>query len=606
MSDITIPQIIEGYSDCRAVWFGKGATLTVAEQTVSFTGTSSDTDAYKQLAGLTTSDGGYELSTNGESDIASMSWNKDTDSPAGVLSLQLFPRQDYLNKMSPDDVLLVYGRADKVSAETLIAMVSIDAINESRSVSSNGATVMTVSIQARDLGKLLMETPTVYDAAFGGLVTKQFFSQFVQAFTQGTAQGGPSVVVQTMLAIFFSLQQNFVTRSIGQSVEDIDGVADPTLISRVQNKARVPLRPWRFPGNDSISMFSFLDTSAFVQTPMVGALLVDASLLQNAANLWALCEMYSNRIVNEFFIDTRDLVPGFDAAHKRMGYYAKKYLERFGDSGAEQSSQAEELSDAMRLASTTADEFSIEVEADATKSVIALVHRQLPYDTFSFFSLPTTIVYETEVFESSVGVNSSEVCNLFRIRFPGLIEGVAQDLQFGVHINRASIEAHGIRRYEGESIYVWTNARQGNEFIASPNPTYEFYQSLVTTWHAYNERLLSGSLSMRYRPDIRVGTRLTFVKTHLGRTLVSDFYIQRVSHSYSPIQGASRTEVDLIRGVTRDGLSVEAFKESHLFWTHEGGALNPNPYEVVLSEDVLGVTSGPSEVPNIELAPGDQ
>lgn len=650
MSDqVEIPSVIEGYSDVRVVWFNANnvpqfirspsVAATVGGEDVS-TSDVTDSDrnvqanvqsqlieqrvrARTQLNNLARfgkntggdDDNGNELITNGESDIAQMSWNKDTESPAGVLSLVLFPRRDYATMMQPEDVLLVYGKADKQSTETLIALISIDSVRNSRVVDGSGATVNRVAVQGRDLGKVLMETPTVYDQAFGGKVMATFFSQFVKAFTEGFAQGGPSLVVQTMLAIFFSMRQNFVTRTIGAELP-----SDQEVTLTVG-----PLRPWRFPGKKTISMFSFLDTSSFVQTPMVGALVVDASLLQNAGNLWSLCEMYSNRIVNEFFIDTRDLVDNYDAAHKRMGYFAEKFLAVYGTEGSDvQTEKIDQLKRAMSLVpelledekdkpaflnDIAAGDFQLsDVAAEGAGAVVALVHRQLPYDTFSFYLLPTSIVYETECFDVSLERGSHDILNLFRVRFPGFVEGVAQDLQWGVTINRSSIEKHGIRRYEGESIYPFVNEQSGakdSAHISSYEPTFAYYMSCVTAWHAYNERLLSGSITMRFRPDIRVGTRLTFVFTHRGVVKVLDAYVQRVSHTYSPQPNTSRTTVELVRGVERDdSMRVGDMPEAHLFWTHEGRSLDPDPFETVVSEDIFG-TAKPITVPTEDLAPGD-
>jgi hypothetical protein len=584
---IEIPHHFESYATLRIVWFGEGTKLTVNADGTPETFADGDSEAFQDLFGFVkgTLNGGHELATNGESDIASASWNKDTESPAGVLSLQLYPRKPYHTMISLEDVLLVYGRADKTSPEVFLALISVDSVHESRVASGSGATVVRISVQGRDLGKLLMETPTVYDAAFGGLVMREFFSQFVQAFTIGAAQGGPSLVVQTLLAKFFSIQQNFVTRADGQRFLSYE---QPN-INRASLNAS-PLKMWSFPGDSSRSLFSFLDTSMFVQTPMVGALLAQATLLHDAANLWSLCEMYSNRVVNEFFIDTRDLVPGYDTSTKRMAHFAKKFLARYGDDSTSQIADAQTLSDAMSLSVAAQSDFE-PIEAESRGSVIALVHRQLPYDTYSFYSLPTTVIYETEVFSNDTGTGSHDILNMFRMRFPGLVEPIPQDLQFGVVINRRSIEKHGLRRYEGESVYPWTNVKQATEegraIIKSFIPTFEFYRSLVTTWHAYNERLLSGNMTMRFRPDVRVGTRLTFVKSVNGYLHVTDYYVQRVQHTYSPNAGQSRTTVDLVRGVQRDGLSVEPYQESHLLWSDEGGSLNPNPYEVVQSQDLF-------------------
>ena len=578
----SIPTQFEAYAFLRVVWYGGGDSVDVANLTETSVGNVTPfTKSFQKLTGMTTSDGGVELSTNGESDVASMSWNKDTTSPAGVLNLQLFPRRDYLNLISPEDVLIVYGKADKTSAERQIATLSVDAVTESRSV-SEGATVVRISVQARDFGKVLMGTPTVYDPAFDGLISAQFYAEFSKAFTAGLIPGGPSLVVQTMLAVFFSLKQNFVTLSIGATVL-------PVNLDDHENPAFVPLLPWRFNRQDGLSLFQFIDTTSFVQKTMVGSLLFQPSVLQNAGNLWALCKMYSNDIVNEFFIDTRDKVPGYDDVTTLASSNAQKYLNNFGDVSEPQDTSLAQLQASMSPL-TDVDQGALLNEnatSDGVDSVVALVHRQFPYDTKAFYALPTSVVFETEVFTSNTGYSSADVRNMFRIRLPGRVENISQDLQYGVAINRESIKRHGLKLYEAESLYVYlTTSETSTKGVGSNVPAYDYYQSLILAWYAFNELLQSGSIQMRFRPDIRVGTRLTYVKTSsTGTLLITDYYVEQVQHSWSPKPNASRTTVNVVRGVNREDFNVVPYRESHLFWTDEGADLNPDPYEVVLSEN---------------------
>jgi len=640
---VQIPEVIEGYSDVRVVWYnaqmkpswfrvniGAGdaeggppvldpeqntqnaVQAQLAQQAGNAKQQLTELNKFPIAARGTEYENGNELITDGDSDVAQMSWNKDMESPAGVLNLVLFPKRDYAHLMQPEDILIIYGRADKYKPETMLAMVSVDSVRLSRVVDGSGATIERVNVTARDLGKVLMETPTVYDQAFGGKTIQKFFSQFVKAFTEGQAQGGPSLVVQTMLAIFFSIRQNFVTTSVGAEVPTSD---EPALQSG-------PLRSWRFPGTRDISLFSYIDLSSFVQTPMVGALVVEGTVLQNAGNLWQLCDMYANRLVNEFFIDTRDLVDGYDAPHKRAGYFAQQFLKGQGDDGTDQKQKIDSLQRTITLAPELLEDSKNKPEllskiaaadfnhspqsGNGAGSVIALVHRQYPYDTFSFYMLPTTVIYETEVFDVALERGSHDILNFFRVRFPGLVEGVSQDLQFGTTINRLSCEQHGIRRFEGESIYPYVNDKTDNNgFISSFQPTFDYYMSCVTAWYAYNERLLEGTMTMRFRPDIRIGTRLTFVYTRKGKVQVSDFYVQRVSHTYTPQPNTSRTTVDLVRGVERlDVSTVGDSPETHLYWTNEGRSLDPDPYETVVSEDIF--TTSNVQAPDVQptqLAP---
>jgi hypothetical protein len=598
MSYIDIPQVFEGHSTCRVVWYGHN------QHVISLVGDEVGDSAFINLDRLHAGNG-IELATNGESDVFSISWAKDTESPAGVLHLTLLPRQDYERILQPDDVLLLYLGADKQSGERFIAMVSIDSVSESTSVSGSGATVKTVSVQARDLGKVLMEMKTVFDAAFGGLVVQQFFQAMVNAFNTEVVAGGPSTVVQVMLAIYFSLKQNFVSVAIGQSLPDSpDGITLESARKLSKGVESEALKAFIFPGQQDTTLLSFLDIKTFVQTPMVGACATPATALQSAGNLWQLCEMYSNRVVNEFFIDTRDLEEGANAAVLRLAGIAQRYLYRFGDNGGRQLATTTELDDALTAEATpnvglvqalNESDFSYKaVDGDSTNTtVIALVHRQLPYDTYSFYLLPSVLVYETEIFESHLSRSVHDVVNFFRVRMPGTLEGLQQDLLFGVAINRESIRRHGLRPLEAETVYPYMTVAdreqadkgQALTFV----PTFEYYRSLLTTWHACNERLYSGSITMRLRPDIRVGKRLTLVRTHAGHQEVLDFYVQSVQHSWSPQPGASRTTVELVRGICReDGIYVGEFQpEAHLFWNENGSALPYNPYEVVISADLL-------------------
>lgn len=634
-SSVQIPQVVYGNPLCRIVWYSHLSSADVPELNNALN--ASDTEvARRSLQALlqdarSTEGSGVTLETGGESDIAGMQWNKAIDAPAGVLSVSLHPRKDYLNLIQQDDVLLVFLQSSRNDREYFLTLVSVDTITESTTTSGNGATIVTVHVQGRDLGKVLMETPTVFDSAFGGLTISRFFAYFLNAFQAEVVFGGPSRVVQVMLSIFYSLRQNFVTLTTGQAVP-----SDVTVADLAKLTAERPLRLWGFPGHASASMLSFLDIKSFVQTPMVGSTTVPATLLQAQGNLWALCDMYANRLVNEMFIDVRDLVPGYDEAHKRHAALAQRILEgasSLQQTAGEQKLQSAQLDEALgRPVSdpTAADIIQLLQEQDATghgllltaedldsiaddsdeasraiqgdfnpkalstdvPSVVALVHRQMPYDTLSFYSLPATVVYETEVMEAQLSKSTHDICNLFRIRFPGLVETVAgskavlQDQMFGVTINRESISQHGIRRFEGESIFPFVlDPKHGG--APDFRSTYEFYMSLVTCWYAYNERMYSGHLTIRPRPDIRVGTRLTYVRTHAGKQEVFDLYVQNVQQAFSPMPGQSRTSVEVVRGIKRaEGLQLGEQPEAGLFWSNLGRHLRYDPYEIVVSSDI--------------------
>ena len=549
----------EGHSRCRVVWYSHSSEAIAKVGLEPLIPGSSKVAAFN-LRRLNKSGGGVELATNGESDVVSCSWHKNTNQPAGVLSVSLKPRQDYLNNVSPSDVLLVYMRSGPRDLEYLVSIISIDTVGETRIPDGRGATTHTISIQGRDLGKVLMETPLVYDAAFANIVGGlDLFPEFHKPFANEQTIGGPSLVVQQLLATFFSVTQNFVTVSQGFT----PGVTKT-----------LPL--WRFPGLTDVTLLSLLDTHTFVQVPMVGATITNPTMLQNANNLWSICSMYANQLVNEIFVDVRDLVTNANASVLQAANHARQYLEGFGDSKANLTVALNQEIDEALLPKN--------VEAKArviNDSVFALVHRQMPYDTLAFYALPATTVWETEIFDSNINKSSHEVYNFFRIRMPGIVENLEQELLFGVTVNRQSIAKHGLKRFEAETIYPFVTQNGGASF----KPMFEFYMSLLTTWHAFNENMLSGSISMRLRPDVRVGTRLTLVRSHLSQLEAIDFYVQGVQHTFSPAPGGSRTTVQVVRGVVR---SKPARDEGALFWSNEGRALANDPYEVVTPKGIFG------------------
>lgn len=600
---LAIPRVHESYALARVVWYShlSGEVAPLSEEAFDAL---ANLNAIRNASREKNWSGGVELATNGESDVAGLQWSKDTQTPVGVLGLTLLPRKDYLSLIQPDDVLLVYLQGDKVASEYLLALISVDSVDEGVTV-VNGTEVTRINVQGRDLGKVLMETPTVFDAAFGGLVISQFFQEFLSAFSLPLVQGGPSTIIQVMLSIYYSLRQNFVTVGIGKQVPDSDAV------SVASTGSTAPLRTFQFPGHPTASLLSFLDIATFVQVPMVGALLAPATLLQSGANLWSLCDMYANRVINEFFVDVRDLVEGHNDVIERLQDEAETFMSGAGasDDVANQKRIKSTLNKSLVPQSDAPDtaEFIQQQTNDKAvfntqaNQVIALVHRQMPYDSVSFQMLPGVTVYETEVYDTHITRATHDIRNLFRLRIPGIVEptvntsqGVNQDQVFGLTINRDSIRKHGIKLFEGETIYPYVSIDTSNPSARVIAPTFDYVMGLVTTWYAYNELMFSGTLTCRLRPDIRIGMRLQFVRSRHGKYQVFDFYVQAVQHSYSPQPGSSRTTVQLERGIFRaDGLVMnEDQLEGSLFWDANGRNLPQDPYEIVIGEDQIVVGSG--------------
>jgi hypothetical protein len=137
----------------------------------------------------------------------------------------------------------------------------------------------------------------------------------------------------------------------------------------------------------------------------------------------------------------------------------------------------------------------------------------------------------------------------------------------------------------GSTALAYANGTQRTADITPA--VYAYYSGIRSTWFAHNEEMLSGTLPVRFRPDIRVGNALKLTRTLRSGTgtvkLVIKFYIQGVKHNFNAQQGSSSTTLTLVRGVIQDKKRPEA----NLFWTSKGPRLLDNPYEVL--RDVIGL-----------------
>jgi hypothetical protein len=539
----------EGFSGVNVVWYQhptlyeKSVAASLKFDTTSplkGRGGESLPSPARNLQGGLMGGAGVPLTTGGESDIESLSWHKAIGEPCGVLSLTLKPRRNWGSGIQPDDVFFVYMRGDKSGKETLLTVVSVDTVGKSYSVTAKGAPVESVHINCRDIGgKAMMDTPTIYVPAAAPLYTEHFFKELSKAFTYKSGLfGGPSLLVQNMITTFYAMRPSFLTKGMGQP-------GPSTLL------------PFRFPGIIGESLMSLVDTHTFAQTPMVGAVKHNTNMLLSANNLWSLCDMYANRLVNEMFIDIRDVNQYNTNADATSVLNAQALIAKYGEDKDEQAALSR--ANAQAISGYSLDSFlKGGVDSHVTKadqrawnqlhtttdhSVMALVHRQIPWDTVSFYALPTNVVEQTELYEHNVSRSAREVYNAFRLRLAGgsgqgtVVDENNQDLLYGLTVNQESIYKHGLRRFDGESLFAFAS---GVSDIKRNKPTgenyfddmYHYYLGLVTTWYGHNELLWSGSLTMRLRPDIRVGTRLSlFIHEH-GHDTVYDYYVQGVEHTY--------------------------------------------------------------------------
>ncbi len=549
--------IHRNFSQCQIYWLSRADPSTdaaeisrVASDVLRIAGDVVNTTKEGSVQQRGDEYGGW-LETKGQNDVVHCSWNKDTNSPAGVVSFMVYPRRDYLELLKPGDVLLVFMSAQKAEKQkdfTLVTMAIIDRVAENRTVDGNGATLSTVQVSARDMGKILSETETCFDPSFAYHDQQFFTDEFFTKINDLPPGFSPVEMVLYILDLYFNVK------------------ATKNKLVEIQ---------WRFPGSDTVGLINFLDVKNFVQTPMFGFTDEVVLPVSQGGSVWSLMQSRANLAFNEMFIDVRDVTPEEIEFREHQETIASAFV--VPTDTERQRALKEQVHGAFQPSPI--------VEADdsrGTRSVVALVMRQQPYDTNAFYKLPVYHVNETEVFETSFGKASHEVYNYIRVRL-NTLKAEDQEFSYGIKVNPGSVKAFGLKRLEAETLYAFPSAQMGADYHRGHTlidgdffiDMYDYYVGLLSVWHAWNDLLLAGSISMIFRPQIRVGCRLEYTYTdHHGHPDRIDFYIQAVNHNFAYDAGASRTNLTLVRGVRAPyGERRVKIPTSHLRWTEEGCAL---------------------------------
>jgi hypothetical protein len=469
------------------------------------------------------------------SDVMSCSWSKDIDGVVGTVSIQLKPRTEYLETILPGDILFVfmsdaggYDPDDRFSG-TLVTVAIVDRVAEPTTVQQH-ATVEVVNVSARDFGVVLSESSTVFDQAFAQIENAAFTGEFISRLFGEKKQLALSPLENVLILLLLLYDSN----STGSALASLQWKL------AASSEAASPAQ-----------LISLLDVTTYVQNPLPFYAIAEPPGIIQAGNVWSLLESYANPVVNEFFVDVRDVNPQerkfreLASANAKAKFYSGNPVDVANQDAAV---RAALNSDVFRQSATRTDSGStVPGSVDGT-SVVALVMRQRPYDADAFNALPFTEVDSTEIETFEPARSSHDVFNWFRVRFPGL-DVKLQELVAGIRTVPQSIAKFGFRRMEAETRYMFSSSDASVTFNKGSTKTdfgdvFRAYIDLLSTWYSQNEFWYAGSLSMRFKPSIRIGTR--FRLTRRGR--VSDYYVQGVHHSFAKDPGASRSTFTLTRG----------------------------------------------------------
>lgn len=513
----------------RSAQFSSSAVLDqiVAAQGLLASGAALPVDANKAYG----AQGGVSWLGEESSDVVACGWEKDVDG-VGKIALSLKPRVRYLETILPGDVLFVfmndagdYDQANRFSG-TFVTVVVVDRVGES-SVVQQMATVDVVSVTARDLTVVLSESSTVFDQAFAQIENAMYTGEFIGRLFGDKKQIALSPLENVLILLLLLYD------------------ADKT-------GSKLASLQWKLAASGATAqMISLLDVTTYVQNPLPFYAIAEPPGIIQAGNVWSLLEGYANPVVNEFFIDVRDAnaqerqFRALTSAAAKAAFYSDNPADVAHQNVAV---QAVLDSDLFRPSSTrTEGGATVPGLADGT-SVVALVMRQRPYDADAFNALPFTEVDSTEVESLDLARSSHDVFNWFRVRFPNLDVKV-QELVAGIRIVPQSIAKFGFRRMEAETRYMFASSEASVTFSKGSTKTdfgdvFRQYIGLLSTWFGQNELWYAGIATMRFKPSVRVGTRLRLSR----RGQVYDFYVQGVHHGFSKEPGSSRSTLTLTRG----------------------------------------------------------
>ncbi len=470
-----------------------------------------------------------------DSDVMTCSWSKDVDGGVGTLGIQLKPRTRYLETVLPGDLLFIFmsdsGDYDPTNrfAGTHVTVVIVDRVAESTSVQQQ-ATVDVVSISARDLTVVLSESSTVFDQAFTQIENAAYTGDFIGRLFEEKKQLALSPLENVLILLLLLYDAESTGSALASLQWKLSASSD---------------------GSSPDQLISLIDVVTYVQNPLPFYAIAEPPGIVQAGNVWSLLESYANPLVNEFFVDVRD-VSSQERQFRTLTAASTK--TKFFDGNpvdvANQDATVQAILDssAFRQSSTRSEGGATVPRSSDGTSVVALVMRQRPYDSDSFNALPFSEVDETEVETSDLARSSHDVFNWFRVRFPGL-DVKLQELVAGIRMIPQSVAKFGFRRMEAETRYMFASADASNTFSQGSTKTdfgdvFRKYIDLLSQWYGQNEFWYAGPLTMRLKPSIRAGTRFRLTR----RGLVYDFYVQSVHHSFSKDPGASRSTFTLTRG----------------------------------------------------------
>ncbi len=177
--------------------------------------------------------------------------------------------------------------------------------------------------------------------------------------------------------------------------------------------------------------------------------------------------------------------------------------------------------------------------------------------------LDVVTITKQDVTSSNLGRSDEDLFNLFQLtpRGSGLLNQQFRSIltNFSPVINHVSVARNGLRVWEGTTQFAnyaptgdcqtIDNKKGGTPDSAAVRRNLVRWQLLLDHWYQHNVEYLSGTITLRNRPEIRPGYRLDWVDRG------ESYYVEGVTNAVS-YPSAAQTTLQVVRGQRNDPFPV--------------------------------------------------
>ena len=194
----------------------------------------------------------------------------------------------------------------------------------------------------------------------------------------------------------------------------------------------------------------------------------------------------------------------------------------------------------------------VNVEGRKTYTYPKAIHPEeenFPKGAIPIKHIDVVVIKNTDVTQSALGRSDEDVVNVLQLYANSPTPTVQYRDQIGNFcpiLNHISIARHGFRVREVNTSFANLVKNDGTAFRRK---NLVRWQMLMDHWYQHNIEYLTGTISLRGRPDIRCGYRIDWEDRN------ESYYIEGVSHSWQ-YPGPLETTVEVSRGQRNDPFPV--------------------------------------------------